>query len=192
MALPEKLHRVARWLVASLLLSGAASATIIPRISFGELVDVSDLIVSGQVTRTWAEWDNDHKYIWTHYELQVASAPKGRPAGTVEFAEPGGVVGGVGMMIAGSVIYTPGENVLVFLQRMPNGYLRTTGWGQGKYGLDSAARLRADVSLRGVEPAALKTAEASPSLQNLSGMNLGEVTRLIVARVQAQAPGRAR
>ena len=125
-----------KYITISWLLLSQVLATTLPRLSFEELTDTSDLVVSGRITRAVAAWDNDRKYIWTHYELSVASAQKGTPGTTVDFAEPGGAIDGVAMTIPGSVVYEPGERVLVFLQRMPNGYLRTTGWGQGKYKID--------------------------------------------------------
>jgi hypothetical protein len=102
----------------------------------------------------------------------------------VEFAEPGGAVDGVGMDIAGSVSYRTGENVLIFLQRMPNGYLRTTGWGQGKYSIDGAGRLRAAASLRGLEIVDGKSAAAAP-VRSLDGMTVTEASQRIADRVRA-------
>jgi hypothetical protein len=71
------------------------------------------------------------------------------------------------MTIAGTVAYTIGENVVVFLSRMPNGYLRTTGWEQGKYTLDSDDRLR------------------GASVTGVQGMSLNELKQRIAARIQA-------
>ena len=45
-------------------------------------------------------------------------------------SEPGGIVDGLGMQIAGTPGYAPGEQVMLFLERMPNGYLRNAGMGQ--------------------------------------------------------------
>src|SRR5882762_8579323 len=80
-----------------------AGATSVPALSFEELTDHSQLIVAGEVTRTWTAWDANHKFIWTHHELNVASAQKGAAGSTVVVSEPGGVVGDRGMAIAGSV-----------------------------------------------------------------------------------------
>ncbi len=113
-----------------------AGATSVIQLSFEELVDHSESIVSGQVTRSWADWDSEHKFIWTHYEVAVSAVHKGAPGATVVVSELGGAVDGQAMTVAGTVTYQPGENVLIFLTRVPNGYLRTTGWGQGKYTVD--------------------------------------------------------
>ena len=47
------------------------------------------------------------------------------------------------MQIAGAPRYVQGERVMVFLEHMPNGYLRTTGMGQGKLSIspDGSAHL---------------------------------------------------
>ena len=160
---------------AGLLLLQMVGATIVPAVSFEELADSSDFVVAGRVTRSWAAWDASHKYIWTHYELSVQSAQKGAPGSTVEFAEPGGVLGNVMMTIAGSVSYQAGDNVVVFLSRMPNGFIRTAAWGQGKYTLDANQRLHS----------------AAASLRSLEGLTLGELkVRLDVRSRAVQGSGR--
>jgi hypothetical protein len=88
------------------------------------------------------------------------------------------------------VVYQVGDRVLVFLQRMPNGYLRTTGWSQGKYIVDSSGRLHAETSLRGLEIVSAQkgaplTQPATPLL-TLDGMNVTELRGRISARLQKQ------
>lgn len=175
--------------VPALVLIQAVSATTVPRISFEELTDKSELVVSGKVTRSWTSWDTEHKYIWTHYELSVSAAHKGSAMPVIEFAELGGEVEGLGMSIAGSVQYKTGDEVLIFLSRQPNGYLRTTGWGQGKYSVDSAGRLHGDtVALRAVESVSLGSAPAAAasSPRSLEGLSLREAGQRIAARVQSR------
>ena len=162
----------------------SAGATLIPRLSFEQLTDVSDLIVSGRITASWAAWDQEHKYIWTRYNLSVGSSLKGTPANTVEFAEPGGALDGHAMSIAGTVSYAVGDKLVVFLSRMPNGYLRTTGWAQGKYALDAGGRLHSQTS-PGAEAVDVNTAPAGSSLQTLEGMSLTELSERIAARLRA-------
>jgi len=159
----------------------------VPSLTFEELTDHSELIVSGQITRSWADWDSEHKFIWTHYELSVSGAHKGTPESTVVLSEPGGVVGLQGMDVAGANVYQPGGRVLVFLQRMPNGYLRTTGWSQGKYTVDNTGRLRAEASLRGLDiVSAQKGAAVATPLRSLDGMTVTELHERIAAHLQLQ------
>jgi len=183
-------NRICRWPAIPaivVLWVSTAFATSVPRLSFEELTDHSDLIVSGQIVRSSAGWDSEHKFIWTHYDLAVSGTLKGAPGATVVVSEPGGVVGLQGMAIPGAVVYQPGDRVLVFLQRMPNGYLRTTGWSQGKYLVDSTGRLHAETSLRGLEVAsAQKSAVAATPLRSLDGMNVTELSGRIAARLQLQ------
>jgi hypothetical protein len=175
---------------AILLIALAAAATSIPRLSFEELTDHSEIIVSGRIVRSWCDWDTDHRFIWTHYELRISAAHKGSPPQTVVVSEPGGVLGDRGMSIADAVSYQPGEQVVVFLERMPNGYLRTTGWGQGKYTLDTAGRLRAGASLRGSD--LIRTTTAGTPLQTLDGMSVARLHARIRFRLQSQQQRRAK
>jgi hypothetical protein len=172
--------------VLGLLFLYTASATLTPSLTFEQLTDASELIVTGRVGNSWAAWDADHKFIWTHYNLSVSSALKGSPAATVEFAEVGGAVDGYSMVIAGSVRYATGDNMLVFLARMPNGYLRTAGWSQGKYALDASGKLHAQSS-SGAETIDLQGARAGTSLRVLDGMSLTELRQRVSARLRAAA-----
>jgi hypothetical protein len=161
----------ARLGASSLLLVCVAGATSVIQLSFEELVDRSESIVSGHVTRSWAAWDAEHKFIWTHYEVAVSAIHKGTPGATVVVSEAGGTLDGRVMTIAGTVTYQAGENVLVFLTRVPNGYLRTTGWGQGKYTVDSKGVLHGGASLR-----------AGTSIASLEGMSTAHLHALVAAR----------
>ena len=183
-------HRWTYCLSLSVLLAATAGATSVPSLTFEELTDQSELVVSGQITHSWSDWDTDRKFIWTHHELVVSGTHKGAAGSTVIVSEPGGVVGDRGMAIAGSVAYRPGEQVAVFLQRMPNGYLRTTGWGQGKYTVDSAGRIHPEGSSQGLElvPAdqGIKSATRGTALRTLDGINVTDLRARIVAHVTAR------
>jgi hypothetical protein len=161
-------------------------ATTIPRLTFEQLTDASETVASGAITQSWAAWDSEHKYIWTHYRMSVAEVVKGARATSIEFAEPGGAVGDLTMAIAGTVTYRVGDRVVVFLSRMPNGYLRTTGWAQGKYTLDGAGRLHSYASL-GAETVDIHQ-PAGVSLSTLEGMSFGELKQ----RIAAHAAGRVK
>jgi hypothetical protein len=160
------------------LLAVGAVATSVVQLSLEELIDQSNLIVSGRITRSWTDWDAQHQYIWTHYEISVSNTHKGQPGSTVIISEPGGIIGDRGMTIAGTVSYLTGENVLVFLNRVPNGYLRTTGWGQGGYTVDEKGILHASSSLR-----------PGSSGVTLNGMSISELHQRIASRLRGQQNG---
>jgi hypothetical protein len=172
-------------IACSLVLVCSAGATSVPRITFEQLIDQSEVVATGQITRTWSDWDPTHKYIWTHYEMSIASTYKGQTAQSVVISEPGGVVGPVGMEVAGAVGYGVGEKVLVFLQRMPNTYLRTTGWGQGQYRIDESGALHASEAIQGEN----LRGSAGPGLSSLDGHTLTEIGGRISARVRMMQNG---
>ena len=163
---------------------------MVPSLSFEQLTDQSEMVVAGDVMRTWSDWDAAHQFIWTHHEIAVTSAYKGAAAKTIVVSEPGGVVGDRGMSIAGTVSYAPGENVVVFLQRMPNGYLRTTGWAQGKYVVDKAGLVHGAGASGGLEivnpdgPGQRTPAAAATPLRTLEGITATQFRIRVEARVR--------
>ena len=126
-----------RRLLFILLLPMLCFGTSIVRVSLEAAVDQAEWIVSGDVVRNWCGWDSGHRFIWTHTEIAVREKWKGDPGSTVTVSEPGGIVDGMGLAVAGMVRYTPGEHVVVFLYRTPIGLIRTVGLAQGKLRVDS-------------------------------------------------------
>jgi hypothetical protein len=159
----------------------ACGATMVPRLSLEEMVVRSETIVSGQVTRIWSAWDSQHRFIWTHSEIQVGDVVKGSHSGRIVVSEPGGVVDGFGMQIAGTPGYLPGEQVMVFLERMPNGYLRTTGMGQGKLSLSPDGRVH--LTHGGADLAGRATAPRGTALQSIDATAANEVRRRVAMLV---------
>ncbi|MSV27505.1 MAG: hypothetical protein EXQ52_01990 [Bryobacterales bacterium] len=153
------------------LLHASLDAAVVPEMSLEELTTQSQIIVHGRVLRSWSEWDAKHQNIWTHHEIEVLDRLSGSVQKTVVASEPGGTVDGLTMRISGEVPYAPREEVLVFLYRTPIGYLRATGYGQGKYTIHGA-RIRSHSG--GVELAipAGRT-RTGTSLRGLDGVDLG-------------------
>lgn len=117
----EKMKQIRLLPVLAAFAALAGSATTVVRLSLEDIVDRSELIVTGRVVRTWAAWDGQHRYIWTHNQIAVRSVAQGSRTANLVVSEPGGVVGSDGMQIAGPPTYAPGEEVMLFLERMPNG-----------------------------------------------------------------------
>src|SRR6476619_5759348 len=106
-----------RRLFISFLLPLLCLGTSVARLSLEETTARAQWILDGDVVRNWCDWDSGHRFIWTHTEISVRERWKGSAGRTVTVSEPGGVVNGVGMAIAGMVRYAPGERVVVFLYR---------------------------------------------------------------------------
>jgi hypothetical protein len=149
----------------------AAQATLVPALSLRGLIDQSEIIVHGKVTRSWAAWDSAHKYIWTHYRLEIIDRVKGNSGASVTVSEPGGSLDGVNMSISGAPNYGIGETAIVFLYRTPVGYLRATGYGQGKYTVTPEMRVR--TNRKGLELLPRDSASGA-SLTSLEGLSVAD------------------
>ena len=147
----------------------AAQATLVPALSLEELIERSEIIAHGRVASSWPAWDSGHKYIWTHFRLDVLDPIRGNPGASVVVSEPGGSLDGVSMSISGAPDYALGEEAIVFLYRTPIGYLRATGYGQGKYTV--APNLRVHANLKGLE---LLNRDGASSLSTLEGLTAAE------------------
>ena len=158
-------------------------ATIVPLLSLEDLVARSELIVVGQVTRTWAAWDGEHQFIWTHTEIAVRDVVKGERIEKVTVSEPGGVVGGVQMTVIGMPTYAPGVQMMLFLERMPNGYLRSAGVGQGKLAISAQGRIHLTHS--GADFVKARNARQGTALRSLEGLPADEVRQRVVQLIQA-------
>jgi hypothetical protein len=181
-------------LALSLALANSLWGTQVPRMSLEEVVDASESIVQGTVVRTWADWDQDHKYIWTHYEIQVVDRLKGAAAATVVVSEPGGVVGETALQVAGTPQYEVGEQVVLFAEKTPLGYLRTCGWGQGKFRVERAPRsgkLTVRTAAKGIQLVDRPTRETKPAGTPLGEMN-GQDIEQFKTRVRQMVEQRAR
>ena len=58
---------------------------------------------------------------------------KGAARSTVRVVQLGGVVGNVRQTVAGALSWQPGEEVVLFLEAMPDGGHRVSGFSQGKF-----------------------------------------------------------
>ncbi len=169
-----------------------SEGTVVPRLDLPELTRSSGLIVQGRVIRHWSEWDSAHRFIWTHFEVQVVDALKGAPGKTVTISEPGGAVGQESLHIAGAPRYADREEVIVFLRQTPLGYWRANGWGQGRYTVTGPAggvrHIRSNVeglafaSPAGPRQPGVARRKALP-LDRLNGMPLAQFKALVRSEV---------
>ena len=110
----------------ALLISSSAVATVVLALSMEELSARAPLIVHAVAQGSNVAWDEPHAKIWTWTELCVKETLKapstslGLNGGTLVVKQPGGVVGEVGMEIAGVATFKPGEEVVLFLEPAPD------------------------------------------------------------------------
>ncbi len=146
-------------LLAMLALAGPARATVMLEASIDELARESDAVVRGKVVSTEGRKSADGKRIFTRVTVEVAEAWKGAPGKTVVVQVPGGVHGEVGQVVHGAPRFADGEEVVVFLRRLPEGppgeptTFHVSGLAQGKLRVERDA-VRGPVAvpdLRGLE-----------------------------------------
>jgi len=126
-----------RSVAALAVFSAAAIATVVPRMSLEEVAGRSERIVHARVVRSWSGWDRTRSFIWTHYELAVSEWLRGDAGARFVVSEPGGVVDGVGMQIAGTPKFDLGDEIVVFAYKTPIEYWRVQGYTQGAYRVDA-------------------------------------------------------
>lgn len=171
MVVVPRMKRLAAFIILLGAVAAPLSATLVERLSLEQLAGRSERIVHGRCLRTWSAWDASHQAIWTHCEVDVVEPLKGGPAKTLVVSEPGGVVDGVEMTIDGVPRFEAGEEMVLFLYRVPNGLWRARGLGQGKY---RVAANRVQSSLEGlalidsVQPPSTR----STDLRRLDGLSL--------------------
>jgi hypothetical protein len=141
-----KLKYLLIFAIAGIVLGGSRlQAAIFPRLTAEELTAQSELIIEGNIIRSWAAWDTEHKYIWTHYEVTVTDRLRGSTGAAITVSEPGGSLDGVHQQVSGAVLYSPGETAVVFLYQTPIGYWRSVGGPQGKFTVDRQGRVHVNL-----------------------------------------------
>ncbi len=132
------------------LLPGSAAATIILKLELRDLVGISDQIFVGKVIKVESRWGEDRRQIVTDTTFRVERSVRGVASGReVIVRHLGGVVGGIGMKIAGTPSFRLGDEALLFTDAR-GGHRYVTGMSQGAYAIsrDSSGRalVRPDLS----------------------------------------------
>ncbi len=139
---------------AALALVPAASlATVVKALSVEQMTAIARVVVHGSVSHVEAHWDDGHRSIWTYSEIVVRETLKGTKSSTLLIKQPGGVIGAVGQQVAGAAQFTPGEEVVLFLEPAvdePNAFV-VLAMSAGKVTLeDSGTRKLAKRDLKGL------------------------------------------
>lgn len=107
-------------------------ASVVSGYDLPTLVTRSEQAVAVQVEETSARYD-EHGQIVTDVIARVSEVGKGRarPGEVVQFVIVGGSVGSVTMRVEGSVRFSRGDDVMLFLERHRSGHLIPVGLSQG-------------------------------------------------------------
>ncbi len=119
-------------------------ADLAPKWSDAELLDFSDVVITGTVSAVATGWDT--RTVYTYVTLDVGDVIKGWiPERQVVLKQLGGRVDDLALTIGGQATFTVGEQVLAFLEaRRGDRTLSTTALWQGKWTIstDSASGQR--------------------------------------------------
>src|SRR5579883_1831307 len=123
------------------LYSPAVHATQVLRLSLADLTHRADAIVVGHVVSQSVHWNDTGQRIYTDTVVAVDQDLRDRllPTSTVVVRQAGGMVGNVGMVIAGVPKFASGETVLLFLRRAGQFY-GVVGLAQGKMKIVKTAK----------------------------------------------------
>jgi hypothetical protein len=111
--------------------NGSLGETV-QRLSVEELARQADTIVRGRVQKVSNQQTADRSNMSTHIEVSVIEQWKGRKLTSLVLNQPGGSAGGITQAVPGLPHFSPGEEVILFLEQMENGYFQTVGGSQGK------------------------------------------------------------
>lgn len=125
---------VSLWLViAAAVSAGPVQATVVIPAEFTEMVNGSQVIVHGVVTRVDARMVGSRRTIETVVTVQVLDALKGTVEASAAFRVPGGEVGRYRRVMVGAPGFRDGDEVIVFLAGRPPAMPMPFGLNQGVY-----------------------------------------------------------
>ncbi len=174
---------------AAVLLSTAAFATTLVALDVAGLTRLSDAVVRGKVTAVEARLTRDGARIVTDATIEVAEVWKGAPGKTVVAMQPGGEVGEVGQRVEGTARFTPGEEVVVFLEARGTRWI-VAGMVQGKFRVERSSDGKAVFARQddGGEAALLDPVTRQPVVRAAPVLTLDALRAQVKAALPVVAP----
>jgi hypothetical protein len=84
--------------------------------------------------------------IYTHFQLTMEAAYKGKPAKVIDLAVPGGMLNGIQQPVAGAPLLIPGQDYVFFLWTSKSGLTQVIGLSQGLFNITTNAQGQVMVS----------------------------------------------
>jgi len=133
-----KLVSVRLVVICACLLMGVlpATGTQVLFKSVEQMGQESAAVVRGTVTDVRSFWNEKHTKIFTSTHIAVDESYKGRSAATIEVVQIGGTVGNVQVTAHGALKWSPGEEVVLFLEPFTEGRYQVVGFSQGKFHIE--------------------------------------------------------
>jgi hypothetical protein len=134
-------------------------ATTVEARSLREMAAEAPSIVHGTVVATSSRWNDNRSLIVTDIRIEVHEVLKGDDISEVVVTQPGGAVGNLRVDADGAVIFSPGEEAILFLNRSSRGHTYVVGLSQGRFHVDEDPQGRKLV--RGLDPEHLNVIRSS-------------------------------
>ncbi len=183
-------------------LTGSARATTFVPVPFPKRVGDAELIVRAVAAKSSADWvtsADGSRRIFTFTEMravEVIKEPESNPLRAKDFKvrELGGTKDGLGMQVAGTAEFAPGEEVVLMLGPVQeDGSYPVRGMMMGKYRLERDAQGREVLQGAGVDDEAPWTLEHLKKVVAEQGHSGGQGSSpspsVAPGRVDGQAPG---
>ena len=122
--------------VICILLAASAFATQIVYRSPQQLGQQSAMVVSGTVQSVQSYWNDKHTKIFTRTRIAVDETFKGETKRSIDIVQMGGTVGTVKVTVHGALQWAPGEEVLLFAEKLDAVDYRIAGFSQGKFEIE--------------------------------------------------------
>ncbi len=112
-----------------------ARATTVELVTFTDLIDRAELIVEGSVQRTYSQYDDAGRFIWTHAEVRVTDVLKGQPTTSlIELKFMGGTVGDMTLEVTDMNYPAVGDSSVFFIESATRQQMHPlVGWDQGRF-----------------------------------------------------------
>jgi hypothetical protein len=98
-----------------------------------QLGEQSSLVVRGKVTSTRSFWNDQRTKVFTETHIAVDETYKGGDVATLRVVQLGGVVDNIRVTVSGALQWTPGEEVLLFVEPYRADAYQVSGFSQGKF-----------------------------------------------------------
>ena len=127
------MKKIAILLFVLLVWSHTTGATTLLRLDLDDLTGESSAVVYGKIVASRVEWNSGRTLIYTVYTVAPTEYLKGRLGPVFELYEPGGVLDGLQMSVAGAPAFSVGQEAVLFVWTDPHGQHQVTGFEQGAF-----------------------------------------------------------
>ena len=176
--------------LAVLSLPAEIFATTLARLSLDQLASSADAVARERCAASDSRWENGS--IWTVTTFDVVETMKGNLNAQVTVRLPGGRAGHLTAAVDGTPKFNPGDDAVVFLQRLPEGGFSVAGWVEGSFRISVDPRTRREIVTQDSSAfAVFNTATRAFQTEGIRRMPIEQFRGLVTAAI-TRAEGKTR